>query len=74
MISLLRVVDSKDSSNHNAPDIAQLRVDLERIKRHILSLGEIGRNPADHGLYRMAFTDADMEAKRWLLDQIDGIS
>lgn len=73
MISLLRVVDSKDSSNHNALEGAQLRVDLERIKRHILSLGEIGRNPADHGLYRMAFTDADMEAKRWLLDQIDGI-
>ncbi|MCM2371502.1 Zn-dependent hydrolase [Aporhodopirellula aestuarii] len=48
-----------------------LQVDLQRIKSDILALAEIGRDPADHGIYRMAFTDADMEGKRWLTDQIE---
>src|SRR5690606_16438125 len=37
----------------------------------IHSLGAIGFNDADHGVYRMAFTDADMEGKRWLLHRIE---
>lgn len=48
-----------------------LQVDLERIKSNILTLADIGRNADDHGIYRMAFTDADMEGKRWLTDQIE---
>lgn len=48
-----------------------LRVNLERIKTDILQLAEIGRNEVDHGIYRMAFTDADMEGKRWLLKRIE---
>lgn len=48
-----------------------LHVDLQRIKSDILALAEIGRNSGDHGIYRMAFTDADMEGKRWLTDQIE---
>ncbi|QDV23764.1 Zn-dependent hydrolase [Aureliella helgolandensis] len=47
-----------------------MTVNLERIKRDILTLAEIGRNQADRGIYRMAFTDADMEGKRWLKEQI----
>lgn len=42
-------------------------IDLERLKGDLLALGQIGRSPDDRGLYRMAFTDADMEARRWLL-------
>ncbi|MBB3205193.1 N-carbamoyl-L-amino-acid hydrolase [Rhodopirellula rubra] len=48
-----------------------LPVNLQRIKSDILALAEIGRDPVDHGIYRMAFTDADMEGKRWLTDQIE---
>ncbi len=48
-----------------------LRVDLERIRRDILSLAAIGHHEADRGIYRMAFTDADMEGKRWLLNRIE---
>ena len=48
-----------------------LRVNLQRIKTDILALAEIGRNATDHGIYRMAFTDADMEGKRWLTDRMD---
>ncbi len=50
---------------------ADLRVDLERIKSDILALAEIGRDEEDRGIYRMAFTDADMKARRWLVDQIE---
>jgi len=51
--------------------LAGLRVDMQRLKRDVLELAEIGRNPADRGIYRMAFTDADMEAKRWLADRLE---
>jgi N-carbamoyl-L-amino-acid hydrolase len=46
-------------------------VDLDRIKRDILTLAEIGRNHDDGGIYRMAFTDADMQGKRWLTERIE---
>ncbi|MCO8121591.1 Zn-dependent hydrolase [Stieleria sp. TO1_6] len=49
----------------------ELQVDLERIKANILALAEIGRNSDDRGIYRMAFTDADMQGKRWLTEQIE---
>lgn len=46
-------------------------IDLERIKRDILTLAEIGRNQDNGGIYRMAFTDADMQGKRWLTKRIE---
>ena len=51
--------------------LPDLRVDLERIKTDLLSLASIGRNEHDRGIYRMAFTDEDMEGKRWLLHRIE---
>lgn len=48
-----------------------LTVDIERIRADILALAAIGGNDADRGIYRMAFTDADMEGKRWLLGRIE---
>ncbi|WP_436714927.1 Zn-dependent hydrolase [Roseiconus lacunae] len=50
---------------------ADLRVKLDRIKTDILELAELGRDPADKGIYRMAFTDADMQGKQWLKDRIE---
>jgi len=49
----------------------ELAVDITRIKEDILTLAAIGRNEADRGVYRQAFTDADMEGKRWLLHRIE---
>ena len=51
-----------------SPDLV---VDIARIKEDILTLAAIGRNEADRGVYRQAFTDADMEGKRWLLHRIE---
>jgi N-carbamoyl-L-amino-acid hydrolase len=50
---------------------SDLQVDITQIKKNILELATIGRSDADRGIYRMAFTDADMEGKRWLLDRIE---
>ena len=46
-----------------------MTINLERLKKDILELSEIGRLE-DHGIYRMAFTQANMEARSWLLDRI----
>ncbi len=42
------------------------RINLDRLHAGLRELAAIGRNPDDGGLYRMAFTDADMEGKAWL--------
>jgi len=49
----------------------ELTVDIERIKSDILELAKIGYHEQDRGIYRMAFTDEDMEGKRWLLHRIE---
>jgi N-carbamoyl-L-amino-acid hydrolase len=36
-----------------------------------LELAKIGRNDEDRGIYRTAFSDTDMEGKRWLLEKIE---
>jgi beta-ureidopropionase / N-carbamoyl-L-amino-acid hydrolase len=43
----------------------ELQVDFPRLKSDIKSLAAIGR-AADHSIYRMAFTDADLAAREWL--------
>ncbi|MCG8598571.1 MAG: Zn-dependent hydrolase [Verrucomicrobiales bacterium] len=48
-----------------------LQVDIERIKADILELAKIGFHEQDRGIYRMAFTEEDMEGKRWLLNRIE---
>ncbi len=46
-----------------------LQVDFARLKSDIESLAAIGR-AKDHGIYRMAFTEADMAAREWLKSRI----
>jgi len=53
-----------------AAGIGAWRVDVQRIKRDLLELAAIGQDPTSRGIFRMAFTDADMEARRWLQDRI----
>lgn len=44
----------------------QLKINFQRLKADILALAEIGKSSDDRGIYRMAFTEADMEARAWL--------
>lgn len=48
----------------------QLKIDFNRLKADILTLADIGRSPDDRGIYRMAFTPADMQAREWLKSRI----
>ena len=45
-------------------------IQLDRLKEDILALSQIGRNEEDRGIYRMAFSDADIEGKAWLRERI----
>lgn len=47
-------------------------IDLERLKGDILQLAVIGGDP-DSGMHRLAFTDADMDGRRWLMRKIEEI-
>ncbi len=47
-------------------------VNIDRLKKDILELSRIGLNSEDNGIYRIAFSDADMEGRRWLQERIKG--
>src|SRR5690554_999218 len=53
-----------------------LEVNLPRLKESLLELADIGFNPDDKGIYRSGFSDADMAARRWLMElaEKDGFS
>lgn len=51
--------------------IPQLTINMDRLRKDLLDLADIGKNPEDQGIYRMAFTAADMEAREWLKDKIN---
>ncbi len=51
-------------------DTDALRIHSERLMRDLHELSQIGLNSEDHGIYRMAFTDAEMEAKSWLEEKL----
>ncbi|MCG8312574.1 MAG: Zn-dependent hydrolase [Pseudomonadales bacterium] len=48
-------------------------VNLERIQTDIYSLGRIGYNPEDRGIYRQGFSTADMHARQWLQERFTQI-
>ncbi len=49
---------------------SDLRINFERLKQNLDALSNIGREK-DHGIYRMAFSEGDMAARRWLSEQIE---
>ena len=49
----------------------ETKVNLTRLQENLRGLAAIGREESDGGLYRMAFTEADMEGKRWLLEKME---
>ena len=46
-----------------------MRINLERLKHDLAELGAIGRT-SEGGVSRSSWSEADMEARRWLLDRI----
>lgn len=48
-----------------------MNINFDRLKEDIIALGEIGRSTeGDRGIYRRAFSAADMQARAWLKDRI----
>ena len=47
----------------------QLRIDAARLRKDIDELAEIGR-AEDQGIYRMAFSDGDMQGREWFRKQV----
>ncbi|MDH5179874.1 MAG: Zn-dependent hydrolase [Gammaproteobacteria bacterium] len=48
-----------------------LKVNFPRLQDDIETLAAIGRSDDDLGIYRMAFTDNDMQARAWLKSRIE---
>lgn len=48
-----------------------MRIDLERVKGALLDLAEIGFNEEDKGVYRLGFSEADWQARRWLMQLLE---
>lgn len=44
---------------------------IDRLEEELYELAKIGFNPKDKGIYRQAYSDADMESRRWLMKQIE---
>lgn len=47
-----------------------LTINMERLHADLRALAEIGRNEEDGGIYRLAFSEADMEAREWLAERL----
>lgn len=63
-------VDTRPAKPSDEP----LKVDLDRLRGDLLGFAQIGCKEDDngtHGIYRSGFSDADMEARRWLLSLIE---
>lgn len=47
-----------------------LKINFPRLQKDVETLASIGVGK-DHGLYRMAFSDGDMQARQWLVQRIE---
>lgn len=48
-----------------------LRIDLQRLRDDLQALANIGYHPDDRGIYRQAFSAADQQARRWLVERFE---
>ncbi len=55
---------------HRTPD-GLPHVNSARLERNLRTLGEIGRDPITGGLNRVAFSPADLEARRWFITRLE---
>jgi N-carbamoyl-L-amino-acid hydrolase len=52
---------------------SRLAVDLDRLKARLAALAAIGADPSGQGVHRLSFSPADMEARRWLAEQMSAV-
>ncbi|GAB3028191.1 Zn-dependent hydrolase [Bowmanella dokdonensis] len=47
------------------------RIDLSRLQNDLIELSHIGYDPETKGICRLGFTEADMQARQWLIDKFN---
>ena len=52
----------------------ELKINLERVKKNLYTLGRFGYNPEDQGIYRQGFSEVDMKARHWLMDRMSELN
>ena len=52
---------------------SRLAVDLARLKARLAELSAIGADPSGRGVHRLSFSPADLEARRWLAEQMSAL-
>jgi beta-ureidopropionase / N-carbamoyl-L-amino-acid hydrolase len=50
-----------------------VKIDVARIERDLTTLSRFGFNESDRGIYRQGFSEADMAARKWLLEEFEKI-
>jgi N-carbamoyl-L-amino-acid hydrolase len=63
-------MEAKAQSTHESNHSQYHTVNQERLKKDIFDLSRIGLNEDDKGLYRIAYSEADMEGRDWLMGRI----
>ncbi|MCB1169119.1 MAG: Zn-dependent hydrolase [Leptospiraceae bacterium] len=48
----------------------ELKINFDRLRNNIEEISRIGRSQ-DHGIYRQAFTENDLQARNWLSEKIE---
>lgn len=51
-------------------DPIQPAISSDRLKRRLESVNRFGAGDAGEGIHRLSFSDADMRARRWLMDEM----
>lgn len=48
-------------------------VRLDRLQARLAAVNRFGADESGRGIHRLSFSDADMQARRWLMDEIRGL-
>jgi len=51
--------------------ISDLRIDLHRLRHDLIELSKIGSRSDTNGIYRLGFSEEDMQARAWLRGRIE---
>lgn len=60
----------RNGSEGNGDKSAGFGINLERLRDSLSKVSSYGFNPADNGIYRPSFSDADMQARQWLIAEM----
>eukprot|EP00657_Telonema_sp_P-1_P005162 TRINITY_DN22341_c0_g1_i1.p1 TRINITY_DN22341_c0_g1~~TRINITY_DN22341_c0_g1_i1.p1 ORF type:complete len:157 (+),score=49.73 TRINITY_DN22341_c0_g1_i1:179-649(+) len=63
--------DRSTGEEPKAKEHYMVNVSIKRIEHDLFELSKFGFNEEDKGVYRQGFTDADMAARKWLINLLE---